>query len=251
MDVEDASRDQLPLLYSNRFAQATETKLAEYCDIHDLIAVVLKETQKVQVYRINGQVAFTIDRKDESCKVEALKWKPDGSLLGVGWSDGVCGIYSGEDGKVLSLSAVYGAEEGGVWSAKLERTDVSHEDVVEAGRGVCCIGWTSYDLEDKRSTRLSKTTEDGVTTDDWPAHINGGLSSNSNNEATNGTALAKLTKSIATIDATKPLPLLSALPSHALRFQREDQKFTTQAGLSESREQGSESNLLIRVKMLY
>ncbi|KAF2466324.1 uncharacterized protein BDR25DRAFT_293734 [Lindgomyces ingoldianus] len=99
--------------------------LISYCPSMDLIAVVTDE-ENLDVYRINGQRAFGLKRKNERVRVDALAWKFDGQSVAVAWSDGLVDVVSAETGKVLhgdvGLKAVGG--EGG-----------------EGERRIRCVGW--------------------------------------------------------------------------------------------------------------
>jgi anaphase-promoting complex subunit 4 len=53
------------------------------------------------VTRYNHQVAFVV-KHNKDAPITALQWKPDGSVLGAGYSDGTYGLYSGENGKSVS-----------------------------------------------------------------------------------------------------------------------------------------------------
>lgn len=220
----------MELLFENRSAHQIETKLSDYCDVHDLLGVVSIQTQKVLAYRINGQVAFTVDRKDLDCTVSALKFKPDGSLLAVGWSDGTCGVYSGEDGKLLS--------------------QVDHNDEDEKN-GVSCIGWTSHLSGPNQHAQISGQVEGELSTENWydgSCPISVTLSPPDaaiflhscmtgsicrENDQSAAASISQLTRSISTIDVTNVLPRLSALPTHLLRSRAYEQKYTTQAGIGQ------------------
>lgn len=229
MDVDGLPRKDAPTLFNNRFADAIQTQPIDFCDIHDLLAVVIAQTQNVGVFRINGQMAFHIARKDHDCAVRVLKWKPDGSLLGVGWSDGMIGVYSGEDGKLMSQTTVRKDEARDEWRLDLspDSDDLGFDEEPSAPS---CLGWTTYTTGARKSQDGLHGYADVLTTEDWY----NGLDDRSNPTKGMGgdvASLSHLTKSIATLDVTAILPRLSALPVHALRFSPNEQKFTTQAGV--------------------
>ncbi|KAF2202487.1 hypothetical protein GQ43DRAFT_470863 [Delitschia confertaspora ATCC 74209] len=66
----------------------------------DLLAVVTEE-QNLDVYRINGQRAFGVRRKNARVAVDYICWKFNGQSIAVAWSDGLMDIISAETGKVL------------------------------------------------------------------------------------------------------------------------------------------------------
>jgi len=205
------------VLHHNRFPDPIVPELTDYCDLHDLIAVVSRRSRKVLVYRINGQLAFGIERKDDECEVSALKWKPDGNLLSIGWSDGACGVYSGEDGKLLTESYV-----------------VDHANAEHGSNAIRCVGWT---LHSRRERQAASSTGNGdlrLTSDTW-GEDGGDLSSPGHlSPQTTSPGIPDLIRAIATIDVTQPLPLLSPLPTHVLRFGLEEKKFTSQVDISKS-----------------
>lgn len=167
--------------------------LSDYCESHDLRAIV--SGQKVSVCRANGHVAFTIERKDKA--ISAVKWKPDGALISVAWDDGICGVYSGEDGKALSQTFLRRLQDGACWLLGLDpESNAVDEDACD-GIVVSSIDWTSF------TPSLAKR----------------------------GSEISELTRSIATMDVTRALPSLSPLPTHVLRFQPDQLKFTTKTGI--------------------
>lgn len=178
--------------------------LSDYCESHDLRAIV--SGQKVSVCRANGHVAFTIERRDNA--VSAVKWKPDGSLISVAWDDSLCEIYSGEDGKVLSQVSVRGNQDRDCWLLGLDPDTGSLDEHGEDVAIVSSIEWTAH----------------------TPPSAKG------------GSEIAELTRSIATMDATKVLPSLSPLPTHTLRFQPDQLKFTTKAGIGKTDQGPSHSH---------
>ncbi len=229
MEIEPGTtNNHLPLLFESQFPELVDPGLVDYCDAHDLIAAVSTRTQNVAVIRINGQLAFHINRKDPEAGVTALKWKPDGSLLGIGWSDGTIGFYSGEDGKLLSQRSAHADEERDEWSLDLESKDELNRG--EGGvHGIKCLGWTTYQSAEQKASAPIEA-ESGLSTQQWfddldKGVLNGGIFKG------HGSQLSGLAKSIATIDLKNILPRLSALPSHNLRFGPNEQKFTTQSSI--------------------
>ena len=237
MSTDDASdQAQLPLLSEKRLGHATEFQLAAYCDVHDLIATVHSTTGDIVIYRINGQVAFTIKGRPEDAQVAAMKWKPDGSLLGIGWTGGVCGVYSGENGKLLSQTSVLPKRGQDDWkldlSPELGSQGREDEDVGKDDQVPVCVGWTSYAPSSKGERRgsihsgLPETADEafaGSEFDEMDGHANA-------NES-NKSGLKGLVNSITTLDVTKVLPQLSAIPSHGARGGPDGSKFASQAAV--------------------
>ena len=229
--MSTASSSRLPVLFEKHFAQPLQTELAAYCDQHDLVAVVVVPTQEVVVYRINGQVAFRISRKSSDRNVTVVKWKPDGSLLGVAWSDGTCGVYSGENGKLLSETSVIEkpSEEG--WKLDLSPELDADDDEESTQSSIAeCIGWTAHIA---RSTAVSKTAgidAQLLTTEDWHDVDTDDLANGDDTVRNNG-GISHLTKAISTLDVTTTLPKVSAIPAHGIRSGAESNKFTSQANI--------------------
>lgn len=73
--------------------------LIAYCPTMDLIAVVTDE-ENLDVYRINGQRAFGLKRKNEDVTVDTIQWEFNGKTIAVSWSDGRTDLVSAETGKV-------------------------------------------------------------------------------------------------------------------------------------------------------
>lgn len=108
-------------------------ELMAYCPTMDLLAVVTEE-QNLDVYRINGQKAFGVLRKNAKCEIDFICWKFNGMTLliiflwnlreckfadlcigqaiAVAWSDGLMDIISAETGKVLQKDVPLPASAG-------------------------------------------------------------------------------------------------------------------------------------------
>lgn len=229
MDISNLPHRELQLMYEKAISHSTVVDLAAYCDVHDLIAIAHSQTQDIVVYRISGQEALTIKCSAPGNAVSAMKWKPDGSLLGVGWTDGTCGVYSGETGKLLSQSSIDGRHAQGSWRLDLAipGTDVENEESHEVSVPTC-IGWTTYISTRPASSAhtLPETTEDWfekTEADSDDAEQSGSVRTDSR--------IAGLVDSITTLDVTKVLPKLSAIPSHGARHGADGSKFSTQASV--------------------
>lgn len=105
----DPAPPQLPLFASKSSSTPIKSELSVLCSPHDLIAIVTADSDVV-VYRLNGQIAFTVKCKDpDEVSVSAAKWKPDGSLLAIGWSDGSWGVHDGGSGKLVGEGRISGS----------------------------------------------------------------------------------------------------------------------------------------------
>lgn len=219
----------LPTLFDNTFLDPPS--LVSYNHPHDLLATTSSPSNaEVSAYRLPGHLAFTIKRKNlaglDDVAVTALEWKVDGSLLAVGWSDGVWGVYSGEKGAVVGTG------------------DVSAGDGVE-GTEVRGFRWTRHEASGgivRESGGVGRGVRDeiegeGLSTEEWYD----GLSWEEGGPKKVAAGIAKLTRHIATLDATAVLPRLSALPAHGLRLAPEAAKFCSQASTDTAFEPSKDS----------
>lgn len=227
--VQGDEEARLPLLYEKHLSHSIRTDLAAYCDKHDLIALVSEKDQDIVIYRINGQIAFRINRKSPDVDVTVVKWKTDGTLLGVAWSDGSCGVYSGENGKLLSETSVTENSRQDDWKLDLQPDyDVgSDEDGDSASAN--CMGWTAHEVSTKQPAK-GTVGSDYATTEDWYDRT---ANDDSNGEIHKGKAagIADLANSIVTLDVTSNMLKLSAIPSHGVRSGPDGSKFSTQTNL--------------------
>ncbi|KAF1927161.1 uncharacterized protein M421DRAFT_183292 [Didymella exigua CBS 183.55] len=126
--------------------------LMAYCPTMDLIAVVTTE-ENLDVYRLNGQRAFGLKRKNEDVAVDTIQWEFNGKSIAVSWSDGKTDLVSAETGKIglKDLELPKDASRGG-----------------EEGR-VKCIGWglNFIDVEAVQSRTRKATRGFDLTTEEW------------------------------------------------------------------------------------
>ncbi|MCJ1435652.1 hypothetical protein MMC27_005027 [Xylographa pallens] len=69
-----------------------------YCPTMDLIALASIDEQ-VHVYRLNGQRVFGVSNKKPDCIVRQLRWKPNGQILAISYSDSSVSLISAQTGK--------------------------------------------------------------------------------------------------------------------------------------------------------
>ena len=236
--ADDTQHVTLPLIHEKRLGHAIKVHLAAYCDVHDLIATVHSTSGDVVMYRINGQVAFTIKGRPDDAEVAAMKWKPDGSLLGVCWTDGMCGVYSGENGKLLSQTPALPKQGKDDWKLDLSPdfgVDDSEDGSAENDeRTPACIGWTLY-------APTSKSANGGTAYGELPETaaeafaelVDDELNANGQAKVTTKPGLKDLVNSITTLDVTKVLPKLSAIPSHGARHGPDGSKFASQTSVDD------------------
>ncbi|KAF1844126.1 uncharacterized protein K460DRAFT_343122 [Cucurbitaria berberidis CBS 394.84] len=146
--------------------------LISYCPTMDLIAVVTDE-ENLDVYRINGQRAFGLKRKNEDINVDALQWEFNGKSIAVSWSDGSTDLVSAETGKVTHKDVMLPAvtrQEGSM--------------IEDSPARVRCMGWglnfIDVDAVKRRTGLEEKTKGNGAkstptdafgspTTENWDA----------------------------------------------------------------------------------
>ncbi|KAH6121354.1 anaphase-promoting complex subunit 4 [Parastagonospora nodorum] len=128
--------------------------LFAYCPTMDLIALVTAE-ENLDVYRINGQLAFSLRRKSEDVCVDAVQWEFNGKSVAVAWSDGSVDLVSAESGKVVGKDLV------------LPRLDGE-----DGGERVKAMGWALNFIDPekvKRRTGEGKDVFGQPTTEEWDA----------------------------------------------------------------------------------
>ncbi|KAF7187565.1 hypothetical protein HII31_11098 [Pseudocercospora fuligena] len=183
---------------------------------HDLLAIVTKvgDEPQVQVFRIiSGQLAYTIKRTDDDYEITSLAWKPDGTCLGIGWSDGKYGIYDGESGRQMSIVEldVEELEEEYALDLRLPKYNRQKEEAkAEMLSTVAALGFMGHQNVKERGVEVKET----LTTDDWYDMTDGdgdGVTKQSKEDV-----VKALPRAIASLDVTKVLPRLSAIPAHGV-----------------------------------
>ncbi|KAH9222829.1 anaphase-promoting complex, cyclosome, subunit 4-domain-containing protein [Leptodontidium sp. 2 PMI_412] len=107
-----ASHSDFQILSEKTLHHAADPSLVTYCPSMDLLALVTTD-QQVFIYRLNGQRVYGAIQKADKLGVESIRWKPNGQLLAIAWSDGSVRLVSAESSKiVLQFSA--GDNVGGV-----------------------------------------------------------------------------------------------------------------------------------------
>ncbi|KAG4436181.1 hypothetical protein IFR05_008341 [Cadophora sp. M221] len=107
-----ASPLDFQILSEKTLHHAADPGLVTYCPSMDLLALVTAD-QQVFIYRLNGQRVYGAVQKADKLGVESIRWKPNGQLLAIAWSDGSIRLVSAESSKiVLQFSA--GDNVGGV-----------------------------------------------------------------------------------------------------------------------------------------
>ncbi|EMF15634.1 uncharacterized protein SEPMUDRAFT_154405 [Sphaerulina musiva SO2202] len=222
------------ILASKRLPQSIKFPFTAYSHKHDLLAVVVAPSSstatstnfEVQVFRIiSGQVAFVVKRSDLQAtqagvpiEVSALAWRPDGTSLGVGWSDGRYGIYDGASGRQLSLVElpVEGLKEEFSLDLSLPVRDMAREEELGSRRShISVLGFMEHKIPVK-GRRNGNSIGGVLTTDDWYDDIPGSDDGVENSKTSGNEDFGDLPRAISGLDVTTVLPRLSAIPSHGL-----------------------------------
>ncbi|KAL3419348.1 Anaphase-promoting complex subunit 4 [Phlyctema vagabunda] len=136
----------LTLLSEKILHHAVNPRLIAYCPSMDLLALVSTD-QQVLVYRFNGQRVFGVTQKSGKLRVEDVRWKPNGQLLAISWSDGTVRLVSAESSKTVHQFAACDQDSA----------------------GITCMGWASNNTGRESNSGpagKSKAWTDILTTDD-------------------------------------------------------------------------------------
>ncbi|TVY29164.1 Anaphase-promoting complex subunit [Lachnellula hyalina] len=90
----------LEILSEKSLQHPVDPTLVAYCPSMDLIALTTTD-QQVLIYRLNGQRVYGAARKAGPLKVESIRWKPNGKLLAISWSDGSVRLIGAESSKIV------------------------------------------------------------------------------------------------------------------------------------------------------
>ncbi|MCJ1390336.1 hypothetical protein MMC18_003195 [Xylographa bjoerkii] len=166
-----------------------------YCPTMDLIALVTIDEQ-IHVYRLNGQRVFGASNKKPDCIVRQLRWKPNGQILAISYSDSSVSLVSAQTGKSVHQVQYQGHSES----------------------KISCLGWgLNYtDAEDTRA-RLDHLKID-VGLDD---------TLNSGSQTFGAERPLDLPNDLAFLDIEDVLPRLSILPATG----GDDEVFSSRASM--------------------
>ncbi|KAI1128554.1 anaphase-promoting complex, cyclosome, subunit 4-domain-containing protein [Nemania abortiva] len=70
----------------------------------------------LQIWRMNNQIVAKNSQRGERVSVQAVRWKPDGQFLAVGWSDGVVRLMGLETNKAVHQMTICPAGESNITS---------------------------------------------------------------------------------------------------------------------------------------
>lgn len=218
MAVEDTPR--LTALSSHHVVQPISPQRSVICSPHDLIAIVT-HTGDVTIYRLNGQVAFTIRNPDtdvyvdgrhrsftgqeragaeHGVRVTCVCWSPNGRRIAVAWSNGTWNVREGEKGSVVI--------EGNI-------------EVQDAEKVVVGFGWERHAGGGEGQSERFDTALATMDLDEWNEEFKeSGVSEDRTDK--------DLSRAVTKLDPSQVLPRLSALPSHGLRTGPEGTNFASQ-----------------------
>ncbi|CAK3857010.1 anaphase promoting complex component Cut20 Apc4 like [Lecanosticta acicola] len=226
----------LSILAAKRLAQPIKFPFTAYSHTHDLLAIVTSEWN-IPVFRIaSGQIAFTVKRKSSDCEVTVLSWKPDGTCLGVGWSDGSYVIHDGGYGKRITEPElqVDGEED---WRLDLkvkeqekdkEKKQVEEERKNALVQKISVIGWMDHEVDRDDGKKRDRV----LTADDWYDGL-AELDLSDGDPKSKPSLPNDLPRAITMLDVTRVLPRLCAIPPHGLKGELDNKIFTTQIGVDE------------------
>jgi anaphase-promoting complex subunit 4 len=80
-DEGDHAEAGLPLLAEKSLQSAVKPNAFAYCPTLDLLALATHE-ERVYVYRLNGQRVVGAGAKKQALKVQSIRWKPTGEIVG-------------------------------------------------------------------------------------------------------------------------------------------------------------------------
>ncbi|MCJ1475454.1 hypothetical protein MMC13_004116 [Lambiella insularis] len=191
----DGEPVRLNVLAEKVMHKAVKLDNIAYCPTMDLIALTTIDEQ-THVYRLNGQRVFGISNKKPGCSVSQLRWKPNGQLLAIAYSDSTVSLISAQTGKPVH--------------------QVLHAD--QSDRKICCLGWgQNYTDSESTRVRLDNLRVD-TTSDDT-------LNSGSQNPNTDRPL--DLPNDLAFLDVEEVLPRLSTLPASG----GDDEVFSSRASM--------------------
>ncbi|KAK6851835.1 Anaphase-promoting complex component Cut20/Apc4 [Apiospora arundinis] len=138
-------------------------------------------SKTLQIWRSNGQVVVKSSQRGEKESVQALRWKPNGQFLAVGWSDGCVRLLGLENNKAI------------------------HQiPVCEAGssRAITYIGW-AQNLTGRRSSQATESVTAALQ----------GLSLDDDRDESDHKEVLDLPRELTFLEIETALPKISPLPA--------------------------------------
>ena len=220
--------------------------LFAYCDAHDLLAIADDRLARdITVYRLRGDVAFTIKPHNNGCESNSISWKSDGSMLAWGCSCQATSIHSGEDGRQLHRMPAkaqlieadwkFDVEPIGDPKKDLQRIaepveDLLHEDKDTHFANI--VRWSTYTprLADVGNVQMDARIWN---TEQWYDGRLGGTAGSASQPA-DPSSCRTLAGAITMLDTTKVMPRLSKIDMPKdMKSTIDSAKFSTQATTDE------------------
>ncbi|KUJ12694.1 uncharacterized protein LY89DRAFT_672835 [Mollisia scopiformis] len=129
------------LLSEKTLHHTADPALVAYCPSMDLVALVTID-QQVLIYRLNGQRVYGATQKTGAYRVTSIRWKPNGQLLAIAWSDGSIRLVGAESSKIVHWFST------GIRQAS----------------DITCIGWSTNLTNRSTSSVTQKKGEDSWNT---------------------------------------------------------------------------------------
>lgn len=130
------ARSDFEILTEKTLHHTADPALITYCPSMDLVALVTTD-QQVLIYRLNGQRVYGATQKAGKLQVASIRWKPNGQLLAIAWSDGSVRLVGAESTKIVHQFS-------------------AGDDVF----GVTCMGWATNLMNKSTSSVKQKKVSD-------------------------------------------------------------------------------------------
>ncbi|KAF2222473.1 anaphase-promoting complex, cyclosome, subunit 4-domain-containing protein [Elsinoe ampelina] len=187
---------QLPILAEVHLAEVVGHHDVRYEGRTDLTAAITKSSN-IEILRLSGQRAFTIEPDELSGKPTCLSWARRGELLLIGTECGLVDLFYTRIGKV-SLGRGRDTDEDG------------NDPVTGVGTHVSLMGTPNADLGMNASHDVSKLGDE-VSIGDWFDRLNIDSENASRSKRQTGT-MTILPRALAKVNPSDVLPRLGAIP---------------------------------------
>ncbi|KNC87567.1 hypothetical protein SARC_00332 [Sphaeroforma arctica JP610] len=114
----------------------------QWCPTMDIAAIALVES-RVQLLRFSGQKLWTTASKGETVQVTALRWRPDGKVLCVGYDNGQVDLLDVETGATLYNMNVQDKDGQHTNESDTDNTPDTINESEPAEYFVTCLDWVT------------------------------------------------------------------------------------------------------------
>ncbi|KAF2672956.1 hypothetical protein BT63DRAFT_382837 [Microthyrium microscopicum] len=194
--MADEKTENRSLIVSKILGQEVQPNLLRCCPTMDLIATVTRD-ERVEVFRLSGQRAFSVQRKKKDTKVTSLCWKYNGQYIAVSWSDGEVDVVSAETGNALQNFRQF-----------------------TGSNAAMCLGWGMSLLDVEAARARTKTNGESLGSYSKKQAVSADDFLDREPDLEKLDLPAELPDQLATFDATElmpKLPTLAVLPSSAYK----------------------------------